>query len=54
MNRVKAAINVLKSSNWLYKDVNNESVDEATKHIIIEVSNAQLLPVCLKKLLEKM
>ena len=38
VNRVKAAINVLKSSNWLYKDVNNESVDEATKHII-EVSN---------------
>ena len=38
MNRVKAAINVLKSSNRLYKDVNNESVDEATKHII-EVSN---------------
>ena len=38
VNRVKAAINILKSSNWLYKDVNNESVDEATKHII-EVSN---------------
>ena len=35
VNRVKAAINVLKSSNWLYKDVNNESVDEATKHIIV-------------------
>ena len=38
VNHVKAAINVLKSYNWLYKDVNNESVDEATKHII-EVSN---------------
>ena len=36
---MKAAINILNSSNRLYKDVNNESVDEATKHIIIEVSN---------------
>ena len=25
VNRVKAAINILKSSNWLYKDVNNDS-----------------------------
>ena len=38
VNHVKAAINILKSSNWLYKDVKNESVDEATKRII-EVSN---------------
>ena len=46
VNCVKAAINILKSSNWLYKDVNNESVDEATKHII-EVSNTAT--ICMLK-----
>ena len=38
VNHVKKAINTLKSCNWLYKQVQKESVDESTKHII-EVSN---------------
>ena len=39
VNRIKASINILRSCNWLYKDISKESVDEATKKII-EVSNA--------------
>ena len=38
INHVKTAIKVLRSCNWLYKNVAKESVDESTKHII-EVSN---------------
>ena len=38
VNRIKASINILRSCNWLYKDISKESVDEATKKII-EVSN---------------
>ncbi len=38
VNRVKAAIQKLKESNWLYKEVNDESVDEAAKQVI-EVTN---------------
>ena len=38
INHVKTAIKVLRSCNWLYKNVAKESVDESTKHII-EVTN---------------
>ncbi len=31
VNRLKATIRKLKGSNWLYQDVNNDSVDEAAK-----------------------
>ena len=37
VNRVKAAIQKLKESNWLYKEVDDDSVDEAAK--VIEVTN---------------
>ena len=38
INRVKAAIQKLKESNWLYKEVDDDSVDEAAKKVI-EVTN---------------
>ena len=38
VNHVKAAIQKLKDTNWLYSKVTNESVDEAAKQVI-EVSN---------------
>ena len=38
VNRVKAAIQKLKESNWLYKEVDDDSVDEAAKKVI-EVTN---------------
>ncbi len=34
VNRVKAAIQRLKESNWLYTDVSDEFVDEAAKQVI--------------------
>ncbi len=40
VNRVKAAIQKLKESNWLYRDVRNDSVDEAAKLVIEVVNNA--------------
>ena len=39
VNHVKAAVNTLRMCNWLYKDVTDKCIDEATKHII-EVSNS--------------
>ena len=39
VNRVKAAIQKLKKSNWLYKEVDDDSVDEAAKKVI-EVTNS--------------
>ena len=39
VNRVKAAIQKLKESNWLYKEVDDDSVDEAAKKVI-EVTNS--------------
>ena len=50
VNHVKQAINTLRSCNWLYKQVQKESVDESTKHII-EVSNNAKKTECLKRLL---
>ncbi len=38
--RVNAAIQRLKESNWLYKDVSDESVDEAAKRVIEVTNNA--------------
>ena len=38
VHHIKAAINTLRSCNWLYKSVQDSSVDESTKHII-EVAN---------------
>ena len=38
VNCVKAAIQKLKESNWLYKEVDDDSVDEAAK--VIEVTNS--------------
>ena len=38
VNRVKAAIQKLKESNWLYKEVDDDSIDEAAKKVI-EVTN---------------
>ena len=38
VNHVKAAIRKLRSCNWLYKNIEEKSIDETTKHII-EVSN---------------
>ena len=38
VNRVKAAIQKLKESNWLYKEVDDDSVDESAKKVI-EVTN---------------
>ena len=38
VNHVKTAIRTLRSCNWLYKNVQEKSIDETTKHII-EVSN---------------
>ena len=38
VHHIKAAINTVRSCNWLYKSVGDSSVDESTKHII-EVSN---------------
>ncbi len=35
---MKAAIRKLKESNWLYRDVSDDSVDEAAKRVI-EVAN---------------
>ena len=39
VNRIKAAIQKLKESNWLYKEVNDDSIDEAAKKVI-EVTNS--------------
>ena len=39
VNRVKAAIQKLKESNWLYKEVDDDSFDEAAKKVI-EVTNS--------------
>ena len=50
VNHVKQAINTLRSCNWLYKQVQKESVDQSTKHII-EVSNNAKKTECLKRLL---
>ena len=38
VNHIKTAISVLKTCNWLYRDVLEQCIDESTKHII-EVSN---------------
>jgi len=38
VNQVKAAIQKLKSTNWLYRDVTDESVNEAAKQVV-EVTN---------------
>ena len=38
VNHVKTAIRTLRSCNWLYRNVQEKSIDEATNHII-EVSN---------------
>ena len=38
VNCVKKAISTLKLCNWLYRDVDSESINEMTKHII-EVLN---------------
>jgi len=38
MNQVKAAIQKLKDTNWLYREVTDESVDEAAKQVV-EVTN---------------
>jgi len=38
VNQVKAAIQKLKDINWLYKEVTDESVDEAAKQVV-EVTN---------------
>ena len=42
VNHVKAAIRKLKESNWLYKEVNDDSVDNAAKKVI-EVTNSAML-----------
>ena len=34
VNHVKVAINKLKEINWLYKDITDDSVDEAAKQVI--------------------
>ena len=34
VNYVKTAIRTLRSCNWLYKNLQEKSIDEATKHII--------------------
>ena len=38
VNQVKAAIQKLKDTNWLYREVTDESVDEAAKQVV-EVTN---------------
>ena len=38
VNHVKTAIRILRSCNWLYRNVEDKCIDETTKHII-EVSN---------------
>ena len=44
VNHVKAAIRKLKESNWLYKEVNDDSVDDAAKKVIeVTVLAAQCL-----------
>ncbi len=40
VNRVKAAIRKLRESNCLYRDVSDESVDEAAKRVIEVANNA--------------
>ena len=47
VHHIKAAINTLRSCNWLYKHVQDSSVDESTKHIIEVANNAT------SKMLEK-
>ena len=47
VHHIKAAINTLRSCNWLYKHVPDSSVDESTKHIIEVANNAT------SKMLEK-
>ena len=39
VNHVKVAINKLKEINWLYKDITDDSVDEAAKQVIEVVNN---------------
>ncbi len=39
-NRVKAATQRLKESNWLHNDVSDESLDEAAKRVIDVTNNA--------------
>ena len=39
VNHVKVAINILKEINWLYKDITDDSVDEAAKQVIEVVNN---------------
>ena len=38
MNQVKAVIQKLKDTNWLYREVTDASVDEAAKEVV-EVTN---------------
>jgi len=38
VNQVKAAIQKLKDTNWLYREVTDESVNEAAKQVV-EVTN---------------
>ena len=38
-NQVKQALQKLKQINWLYKDVHEDSVDEAAKQVIEMVSS---------------
>ena len=47
IHHIKAAINTLRSCNWLYKHVQDSSVEESTKHIIEVANNAT------SKMLEK-
>ena len=39
VKHIKAAINKLKEINWLYKDITDDSVDEAAKQVIEVVNN---------------
>ena len=39
VNNIKAAVNKLKEINFLYKDVDDESIDDTTKEVIEVVSN---------------
>ena len=39
VNQVKAAINILRMCNWLYKDITEGTIDEATRRLI-DVSNS--------------
>ena len=39
VNHIKVAINKLKEINWLYKDITDDSLDEAAKQVIEVVNN---------------